>query len=268
MPMLTVTLVPCYQDNYAYLLSSPDRGEVAVIDACETAPVQTALGGRRLAAILATHHHHDHVGGNEDLAAQHAGLVVYGHSAELADGHRIPEQMVGLSDGEEFSVLGQRVLAWHVPGHTLTAVAYYFPDEGMVFTGDTLFGAGCGRLFEGTPSQLHASLQRLCGLPPATRVYSGHEYLARNLRFARHLEPDHGPTKERELDCLRRCELGQPCEPSTVAIELLTNPFVRCEVAAVRSAVAARPVELAEAAAGQLSSVEVFARLRRWRNTF
>ena len=263
-----MTLVPCYSDNYAYLLSSPDRAEVVVVDACETAPLESMLDGRRLAAILSTHHHPDHVGGNEDLAAQHAGLVVCGHGTELTDGHRIPAQTVGLSDGEEFSVLGQRVIAFHVPGHTLTAVAYYFPDEGMVFTGDTMFGAGCGRLFEGTASQLHASLQRLCGLPPSTRVHSGHEYLARNLRFARHLEPDHAPTKDRELDCLRRREQGQPCEPSTLAIELLTNPFVRCEVAAVQLAVATRPVEMGDVNTGQLSSVEVFARLRRWRNTF
>lgn len=262
--MLTVTLVPCYSDNYSYLLSTPGSDEVAVVDGCEAAPIVAALAGRRLTTILATHHHSDHVSGHDELRELFPSLVIYGHAAELTDGHRIPAQTHGLSDGDAFAVLGQPVVALHVPGHTLTAVAYHFPDAELLFTGDTLFGAGCGRLFEGTPAQLHGSLARLRVLPGGTRVYSGHEYLARNLHFARHIEPDNGATLVREQDCLLRRSRGEPCEPSTLTIERATNPFLRCEEAQVQAAVANREVELQS----ELSSVEVFARLRRWRNTF
>ncbi len=262
--MLTVTLVPCYSDNYAYLLSSEGSDEMAVVDACEAAPIVAALAGRRLTAVLATHHHLDHVGGHEELLSRFPELSIYGHLGELADGHRIPAQTHGLADGDSFLLFGTRVLALHVPGHTLTAVAYHFPDEEMVFTGDTLFGAGCGRLFEGTSVQLHGSLGRLAALPSQTRVFSGHEYLAKNLRFARHIEPANAAILAREQDCTARRDRGEPCEPSTMAIEHATNPFLRCDEAQVQAAVANREVELQS----ELSSVEVFARLRRWRNTF
>ncbi|HMY57546.1 MAG TPA: hydroxyacylglutathione hydrolase [Pseudomonadota bacterium] len=261
--MITVELVPCYSDNYAYLLSHPDSADVVVVDACEYAPIAAALGGRRLSAILSTHHHLDHVGGNEEFAAQFPGLPILGHSQELVDG-RIPRQTAGLADGESFSLLGSRVVALHVPGHTLTAVAYHFTDEGIVFTGDTLFGAGCGRLFEGTPVQMHASLSRLAALTPSTKVYSGHEYLARNLGFARSVDPGNQATQDREQDCQTRRARHEPTEPSSIALERSTNPFLRTSEPAVQAAVQSRPVETEDA----LSAVEVFARLRRWRNTF
>ena len=161
---MQIEIIPCLHDNYAYLLS--DGGDtVAVIDPSEPGPVLKALGSRRIAAILATHHHHDHVGGNAELRARFPEAAVYGHKNEHQEGHRIPEQTHGLDDDEAFSVLGFSVRAPHIPGHTLTAVAYYFPDAAALFTGDTLFGAGCGRLFEGTPAQMYASLQRLLALP-------------------------------------------------------------------------------------------------------
>ena len=262
--MLNVTLIPCYSDNYAYLLSTPGSDEVALVDGCEAAPIVAALGGRRLTAILATHHHPDHVGGNLELLEHFPAVAIYGHATELSDGRRIPGQTIGVADGEAGSILGRRFLALHVPGHTLTAVAFYFPDDGLVFTGDTMFGAGCGRLFEGTPLQLHTSLTRLAQLPPSTQVYSGHEYLARNLQFARQVEPTNVATQQREQDCLSRREQGLPCEPSTIATELATSPFLRCDVSSVQAAVATRPTELQ----AELSTVEVFARLRRWRNSF
>ncbi len=261
--MIRIELVPCYTDNYAYLLSRDGTAEAVIVDACEKGPVAAALRGRRLGAILSTHHHVDHVGGNEPLVAEHPGLSVYGHAREKHDG-RIPSQTIGLSDGEVFSLLDTRVVALHVPGHTLTAVAYYFVDEELLFTGDTLFGAGCGRLFEGSPEMMMASLSRLAALPPETRVYSGHEYLARNIGFARLVDPDSDAVREREQDCLRRRAAGVPCEPSSVALELATNPFLRVDVDAVRASVSAREPVLQD----ELSSVEVLARLRRWRNTY
>lgn len=261
--MISVELVPCYSDNYAYLLSRPGADEVAVVDACESAPIVAAIGRRRLTAILSTHHHADHVSGNEDLVGRFPGVSISGHAKELFD-QRIPHQTVGFSDGETFSLFGRQVTVLHVPGHTLTAVAYHFVDDGVLFTGDTLFGAGCGRLFEGTPAQLHASLSRLAALPPSTKVYSGHEYLARNLGFARVVEPDNVATQERQQACQRLRAAQEPTEPSSIATELLTNPFLRTSEPAVVAAVSQRPVETEPT----LSSVEVFARLRRWRNTF
>lgn len=261
--MILVELVPCYSDNYAYLLSRDGEDGVVVVDACELGPVVAALRGRQLSAILSTHHHFDHVGGNEALAAQHPGLPIYGHARELQDG-RIPAQTIGLSDGETFSLLGTRAVALHVPGHTLSALAYHFVDEGLLFTGDTLFGAGCGRLFEGTPGMMLASLSRLAALPSPTLVYSGHEYLARNIGFARLIEPDSDAVREREQACLRRRSVGEPCEPSSVGQELATNPFLRVDVETVRAAVFKWPPVLQN----ELCSVEVLARLRSWRNTY
>ena len=164
----------------------------------------------------------------EELLSRFPELSVYGHVDELMDGHRIPAQTHGLVDGESFSLFGTRVLAMHVPGHTLTAVAYHFPDEEMVFTGDTLFGAGCGRLFEGTSVQLHGSLGRLAALPSQTRVFSGHEYLAKNLLFARHIEPTNAAMLAREQDCSARRDRGEPCEPSTMACLLYTSETSCC----------------------------------------
>lgn len=261
--MLTVTLVPCYSDNYAYLLSRPGSSEAMVVDGCEAGPIMAALDGRRLTAILATHHHLDHIGGHEQLLAHFPSLKIFGHAQELSS-QRIFGQTHGLSDGEDRQIEGERVVALHVPGHTLTAVAYYFPDAEMVFTGDTLFGAGCGRLFEGTPPQMFQSLRRLATLPAQTLVYSGHEYLAKNLGFARHIEPDSEAIRARQKDCEHKRSAGLPCEPSTIALERATNPFLRSEEPSVQAAVTGRPEELGP----EISSVEAFARLRRWRNTF
>ncbi|MBL8636637.1 MAG: hydroxyacylglutathione hydrolase [Myxococcales bacterium] len=262
--MLTVTPVPCYSDNYAYLLSRADCEEVVVVDGCESEPILAAIHGRRLTTILATHHHPDHIGGHEHLLANDPSLRIFGHAEEHAQLRRIPGQTHGLSDGDELQILGERVIALHVPGHTLTAVAYYFPDAGLLFTGDTLFGAGCGRLFEGTPPQMFASLQRLAALPQQTLVYSGHEYLTKNIAFARHIEPQNTAIADRQKRCLDTRARGEPCEPSTIGLERATNPFLRSAEPSVQAAVAGRPPELAVA----LSAVEVFARLRRWRSSF
>lgn len=259
--------VSCLRDNYAYLITVPGADGVAVVDPSETGPVLAALGGRKLVAILSTHHHFDHVGGNSELAQQQRGLGVYGHAKELRDGHRIPAQNHGLDDGESFSPWeagGASAVALHIPGHTLTAVAFYFAGQGIVFTGDTLFGAGCGRLFEGSPAEMHASLARLAALPPDTRVYSGHEYTEKNLDFAAEVEPQSAAIKERADAVRSRRRKGEPSVPSTIAEELATNPFLRTDVEAVRRAAARRPPVQSET----LDPVEVFARLRAWKDTY
>lgn len=260
---MQIEIVPCLQDNYAYILSDGGN-DVAVVDPSEFAPVYKALAGRRLCAILATHHHHDHVGGNDELVAEFPGIPVYGHSAEAKEGHRIPQQTHGLSDGESFTVLGFTGQVLHIPGHTLTAIAFHFPDGKALFTGDTLFGAGCGRLFEGTPAQMHHSLDRLLKLPAETGVYCGHEYTEKNLMFAAAVEPKNHAIAERKQR-VAACRAAQkPSVPFTLAEEAATNPFVRVEAADVIAAAATRdPVQ-----ESTLDPAEVLGRIRKWKDNF
>ncbi len=236
--------IPCLHDNYAYLVHAEGSDEAWLVDPSEVGPPARVLAerGLKLVGILATHHHVDHVGGIAELVAQHPECgTVAGH---VHDKGRIPGQTV-LADapaGEFVStslvVAGRPVLAAHIPGHTLGAIAWYLPGEGEaagdVFTGDTLFAAGCGRLFEGTPAQMHRSLGTICSLPGPTRLWFGHEYTASNLRFAASVEPDNRDVTQRAA-ALPACTT-----PTTVALERATNPFVRArdadELAARRSA--------------------------------
>jgi hydroxyacylglutathione hydrolase len=221
-----VSIVPCLKDNYAYILHQAGSDVAAVVDASEADPVLSALErhGLRLGAILATHHHPDHVGGNAELVRRFPGVLVYGSAHDKG---RIPAQNEFVSDGDDIEVLGARFRCLLVPGHTLGAVAYY--GDGSVFTGDTLFAAGCGRLFEGTAAMMYESLNRRLGeLPDATRVYCGHEYTESNLRFAAHVEPDNPAVKERAEKVAALRARGEPSIPSTLAEERATNPFLRC----------------------------------------
>lgn len=220
-----VHLVPCLRDNYAYLVHQPGRAEALVVDASEEAPVLAALGklGLTPVAILATHHHHDHVGGNQGLRARFPELRVYGHRSDRG---RIPGQTDELDDDAELTVAGVELKALHIPGHTLGALAYV--AEGAAFTGDTLFAAGCGRLFEGTPAQMYRSLNTTLGaLPDDTRIYCGHEYTVNNLRFAQLLEPHNADISSKLAWAQAQREQGRPTLPSTLAEERRTNPFLR-----------------------------------------
>lgn len=221
-----ISIIPCLKDNYAYLLRLPGSDTAAVVDASEAGPVLAALErlGLKLGAILSTHHHADHVGGNSELVQRFPGVRVYGSAHDKG---RIPEQTEFVGDEDTIDVLGSRFRCLVVPGHTLGAVAYY--GENSVFTGDTLFTAGCGRLFEGTAQMMFESLnERLAELPQETRVYCGHEYTASNLRFAAHIEPDNLAIKARAEKVAELRSRGEPTIPSTIAEERATNPFLRC----------------------------------------
>lgn len=252
---MRVVTVPCLSDNYAYVVTRAGSTEALVIDPSEAAPVARALAheGLDLTAILATHHHHDHVGGIEELRARFGAVAVYAHAS---DAGRVPGQTERVEDGRRFTVAGLEVLPLHVPGHTLGAVAYVIGDA--VFTGDTLFVAGCGRLFEGTAEQMNASLNgKLARLAPSTRVYCGHEYTAANLRFAAAMEPanDEVRAKAERVAALRAA--GAATVPSTIGEELATNPFLRVGSAAIRARF--------PAAAGE---AEVFGAVRREKDGF
>jgi hydroxyacylglutathione hydrolase len=224
---MEITPIPCLRDNYAYLVRADGAREALVVDPSEAAPVLQELKrqGLSLIAILNTHHHWDHVGGNTELVEQLGPLEVYGH---VSDRGRIPAQTRELEHGDGMQAAGIEFRIMHIPGHTLGAVAYITDDA--VFTGDTLFAAGCGRLFEGTPAQMFESLNvKLGSLPDSTRVYCGHEYTQNNLRFAAHVEPGNAAVAEKARRVAQQRARGEPTVPSTLGEEKLTNPFMRCD---------------------------------------
>lgn len=233
--MLDVTLVPCLSDNYAYVLRDPASGECAVVDPSEGEPVLAALAslGVRPTMVLNTHHHHDHVGGNEALIAAFPGLRVVAHASDQG---RVPGQTEAVHDGDRVTLGGVALRVLHVPGHTLGAVTYASDDA--AFTGDTLFLGGCGRIFEGDPAMMYASLRRIADtLDPATRIFCGHEYTANNLRFAASIEPRNGALRDAVADAERLRAVGSPTVPKTLRDERRLNPFLRCDDPVVGEAV-------------------------------
>lgn len=235
-PGLRVETVPYFNDNYAYLVHAYAPGmrgtrSCIVVDPGDAKPVIEALREHDLSvtAIWCTHHHPDHVAGVGDLLAAIGDVPVLGSRYDL-EHHRIEKQTRGLDEGEVLPLFGHDFRVMHVPGHTLGAIAYV--GAGMAFTGDTLFLGGCGRVFEGTMPQMHASLMRFASLDPDTRLYVGHEYTEANLRFAAHVEPSE-PTIAARLEHVRALRAEKRFTvPGTVRDELATNPFLRAKDAA------------------------------------
>ena len=254
--MTEVVALPAFEDNYIWILRN--GGYAVAVDPGDATPVLEYLEreGLRLAAILATHHHGDHVGGNEDLLRRHPAPV-YGPRDT-----RIPtvDHPVGEGGRVRIPGLDLELDVLEIPGHTRSHIAYV--GAGALYCGDTLFACGCGRLFEGTPAQMHTSLGRLAGLPPRTRVHCGHEYTLTNIRFARAVEPVNEALRAREAAARALRSAGRPTLPCTIAEELATNPFLRCREAEVIAA--------AERHAGTAlgDEVSVFASLRDWKNGF
>jgi len=257
-PLMELIALPAFDDNYLWLLH--DGAQALVVDPGDASPVADALRrlGLRLAAILVTHHHGDHTGGVAALRAA-TGARVFGPARE-----RIPEPFTPLAGGQQAQALGIAFRVIDVPGHTAGHIAYCADDvDGapLLFCGDTLFSGGCGRLFEGTPAQMLASLDALAALPAGTRVCCAHEYTLGNLRFARAVEPANAALTEYEQHCQALRAQGRPTLPSSIGLERAINPFLRSRQAAVRQAVQAR-------AACANDEVAVFAALRQWKNEF
>ena len=259
--MIEILALHAFDDNYIWLLRA--GGHVAVVDPGDAAPVLRHLdaSGDRLCAILTTHHHGDHVGGLAELAARFPVPVfgplredIPGVTQALAGGERIELPQIGT----EFEIID-------VPGHTRGHIGYYGPslgDDGALFCGDTLFGAGCGRLFEGTPAQMQASLAKLAVLPASTLVYCAHEYTQSNLRFAVAVEPGSIAVQRRSEDVAAERAAGRATIPTRIRTELETNPFLRWDQPAVRAAAASRLGRV------PADAVETFAAIREWKNRF
>ena len=256
--MLQVTALRAFTDNYIWLIHAPHDGrQVLVVDPGDAAPVKHALAANQLqlAGILLTHHHADHVGGVIELAESFQPQIfgpatesIPGHPVRLRDGERVQLDTLGLT----FDVLD-------VPGHTAGHIAYV--GHGALFCGDTLFSAGCGRLFEGTAEQMATSLAKLAALPPETRVYCAHEYTVNNLKFALAVEPDNEAASDYLNECLALRQQHEATVPSTIRRERNVNPFLRCDLETVKQAAAAR-------AGRRLNQLEVFAVLRTWKDGF
>jgi hydroxyacylglutathione hydrolase len=222
---LQIDLVPCLVDNYAYLLHDSASGVTGVVDPSAAGPVIDALNKRGLSLtyILNTHHHWDHTGGNAELKKKYNAKVV----GPRADEERIPGIDLALRDGQIWMFGEQEMQVLDTPGHTRGHVSFYFKQSKAVFTGDTLFSIGCGRLFEGSPEQMWMSLSKLAGLPDDTLVYCGHEYTLSNAKFAITVEPDNKRLKSRLEQVKELRQKGLATIPSTLGEEKETNPFLR-----------------------------------------
>lgn len=257
---MKIITLPCSFDNYAYLLICEETGEAAVVDPAEFYPLfcEIESAGVQVQSIFCTHHHADHIGGLEDLLREFPGLKVYGHES---DKRRIAGMNSPLREGSRVrvgSIAGEVI---HTPGHTTGSICYKF--ENSLFTGDTLFGAGCGRLFEGRPSQMYEALNtKIKPLDRHTKLYFGHEYTAHNLKFAQFVDPDNDAVVKRFEQVTALREQGRFTTPSSLETECDTNPFLRCEQQGIIKTVA-------EKFAGEaLDPVSIFGALRRLKDSF
>lgn len=227
---MKIHAIRALKDNFIYVLVH-NSGECAVVDPGEAAPILEFVHKNqlKLTHILCTHHHHDHVGGVQELVKQF-GCEVSGSIYDIEHG-RIPAATIGVSESNPLTLWGRTVAILDVPGHTLGQICYYFAEENALFPGDTLFSAGCGRLFEGTPEQMFKSLQKILALPVDTRIYFGHEYTLRNLEFV--WQRDTRPEVLAYMkECKRKVADGQDTAPAILKTELQVNPFLRAKTVA------------------------------------
>jgi hydroxyacylglutathione hydrolase len=222
---LDIVRIPALSDNYIWLVHDSDSGETMVVDPAESVQVlaEAEKRGWKITAIWNTHWHPDHTGGNAAIKAATGAPVI----APAAEAERIPTADRLVKEGD-IVTLGKHVATvFETPAHTAGHISYYFADDAAVFTGDTLFAMGCGRLFEGTAEQMYANLQRLAALPPETQVYCAHEYTLSNARYAHVAEPDNSDTAARLVEVELMRERAEPTVPTTIALERATNPFIR-----------------------------------------
>jgi hydroxyacylglutathione hydrolase len=253
---MRLTALPAFEDNYIWTLVD-DEGNAVIVDPGDATPVLAASDlGLWPAGVLLTHHHPDHCGGVAALRERWPTLPVY-----APDDARIPDASERVGEGSRFKLNNWDFTVLAVPGHTLSHIAFH-GVEGHLFCGDTLFSLGCGRLFEGTPTQMLESLERLAALPGDSAVCCGHEYTLANAAFARAVDPANDALRRRTEEAQAMRNAGRPTLPSTLAMELVTNPFLRVDTPAIRAAVADR------LGREPTDRVETFAELRRWKDSY
>jgi len=253
---LEIVTIPCLADNYAFLLRDQATGKVALVDAPESYPIQKALQdkGWKLDIVLLTHHHGDHIDGLPELVAEYHPQVI----GAKADANRLPPLDLALNEGDTFMVGESEGHIIDVSGHTIGHIAFHFPSANTVFTADSLMALGCGRLFEGTPEMMWASLSKLAALPADTIVYSGHEYTASNAKFALTIEPENTALQTRVADITTKRAAGIPTVPSTLTEERATNPFLRAHLPEMKTAMRMEGA----------TDVEVFTAIRKQKDNF
>ncbi len=252
--------IPQLSDNYAYLIIDEPTRQAGVVDCAEAEPVLRTVReqGVELVAILPTHHHWDHIGGNEDLLQQ-LRLEVYGYAGQ---GQRIPGCTREVNEGDTIRIGNLTARILFIPAHTAGHVAYYFEPEQALFTGDTLFAGGCGRLFEGDAAMMLRSLSKLLALPDETQVYFGHEYTEKNLRFALTLEPNNAALRDKHAWAVEQTRHSHPTTPTTIGSEKATNPFLRWSSPELRASLQRQFPNLS------LDDVSVFAKTRALKDAF
>jgi hydroxyacylglutathione hydrolase len=261
--MLHIEPVKAFNDNYLWVFHEEGDTQACAVDPGDAGPVLAWLeqAGLQLAAILVTHHHGDHIGGIDTLL-RHFSVPVYGPATP-----RIPQVTHAVTEGDVVRILEHDFRVLNVPGHTLEHIAYVSTERvtaagPALFCGDTLFAAGCGRMFEGTPPMMHGSLRKLAALSPDTQVFCAHEYTLSNLRFAAAVMPDDADVQARIRNESTKREHNQPTVPSNIGLELRTNPFLRCaEPAVISAAQRQHSVETTDPAT-------IFGVLRKWKDNF
>jgi len=253
---MKIEIIPCLNDNYSYLIHDKDSNTVAIIDPSEFIPCDTIISKnyKKLDFILNTHHHYDHVGGNEELKKKYNSKVLGFEN----DKNRIPQIDTVLKDNQEFKIGTLNFTTIFIPGHTRGHVAFYFKKERVVFSGDTLFSLGCGRVFEGTYKQMFQSLNKLKNLPGETKVYCGHEYTFKNLEFCLKFNPNNDFLKKRKNDIKLSLKNKKPTIPSTIADEIKANIFFRVNDPDVKKAINLE----------NSPDIEIFTKLRDLKDNF
>jgi hydroxyacylglutathione hydrolase len=253
---MKIEIIPCLNDNYSYLIHDEISNTVAIVDPSEFVPCDTIISKnyQKLDFILNTHHHYDHVGGNEELKKKYNSKVLGFEN----DKNRIPQIDTVLKDNQEFKIGTLNFTTIFIPGHTRGHVAFYFKKERVVFTGDTLFSLGCGRVFEGTYKQMFQSLNKLKNLPGETKVYCGHEYTFKNLEFCLKFNPNNDFLKKKKNDIKLSLKNKKPTIPSTIADEIKANIFFRVNDPDVKKAINLE----------NSPDIEIFTKLRDLKDNF
>ena len=253
---MDIEIIPCLNDNYSYLIKDDQTDTVAIIDPSELSPCDEKINQeyKKLDFILDTNHHFDHIGGNADLKKKY-GSKILGFEK---DKKRIPGIDILLKDNQEFKIGNLKFKTLFIPGHTLGHIAFYFEKEKVVFTGDTLFSLGCGRIFEGTHQQMLNSLNKIKRLPGDTKIYCGHEYTKNNLGFCLKFNPNNNYLREREKVLDAKIKDGKPTIPSTIKDEIQTNIFFKYDDLDVKQALNLK----------NASDLEIFTKLRDLKDNF